>query len=228
MWIILDVIRWTGMLFFAIVAARLSVALVDVLTGRHEDDAVERDWRWWLLWAILLTVGASLVDLQFGGMYSFKDPIGVDWTFDGHGWPLVHQHSLLESVELHRAADVAIYFAALFVNLLAIAALLAATKFVVECWLLNSLGTPRTWRTVAALAAGWLAALAGVLAIERLFASPVELPGTVMLVYTPLLYQPWYSRWPIVFALACGLAVFGWWTARGVKAFFRLRDEGVL
>lgn len=228
MWIILDVIRWTGVLFFATIAARLSIALVDLLTGRHEDDEIERDWRWWLMWAILLAVGASLVDLQFGGMYSFKDPLGVDWTFEGHGWPLVHQHSLLESAELHRPAEVAIYFAALAVNLLSIAALLAATKFVVERWFLSSLAAPRNWRTLAALAAGWLAALTGVLAIESLFVSPVELPGTVMLVYTPLVYQSCYSRWPVVFALACALAVFGWWTARGTKAFFRLRDEGVL
>ncbi|HUY91642.1 MAG TPA: hypothetical protein VMV10_23070, partial [Pirellulales bacterium] len=79
MWIILDVIRWTGVLFFAVIAARLAGAMVDFWTGRSEDEPEQDGWRWWLTWAILLSVGASLVDLQFGGFYSFNDPAGVNW-----------------------------------------------------------------------------------------------------------------------------------------------------
>ncbi|HUY93269.1 MAG TPA: hypothetical protein VMV10_31365, partial [Pirellulales bacterium] len=195
---------------------------------RSEDEPEQDGWRWWLTWAILLSVGASLVDLQFGGFYSFNDPAGVNWQFDGHGWPLVHQHSLLQSGELHRTADVAIYFAALAVNLLSLAILLAAAKFVVGRWLLGVAGLRRTWRTFVAVAAGWLAALAGVLWIERWFAAPVAVPGTAILFYTPLVHLPWYSRGPVVFGLACALFVVGWWVVRGAKAFVRLRDEGVL
>lgn len=228
MWIILDVIRWTGVLFFATIAIRLASAFVGVWLGRNEDELPERDWRWWLTWAIMLAVGASLVDLQFGGFYSFNDPDGISWSFDGHGWPLVHQYSLWEASSLTRSADVAIYFTALAVNLLSLVVLLAAARFVVDRWFLGAAGAPRTRRELAKAAVGWLAALAGVLWIERFFLGPVAMPGTEIMVYTPLVHLPWYSRWPVVFALTCAMYVFGWWFSRGVKAFFRLRDEGVL
>ena len=228
MWIILDAIRWTGVLFFALIAGRFASALVGLFAGREEDEERERDWRWWTAWAVLLSVGAALVDLQFGGFYNFNDPLGINWSFDGHGWPLIHQHSLLESVELNRAADVAIYFAALGADLLAVLGLLAATRFVVDRCLPAAAAAQRNWRSFGAMVAGWFAALVGVLWIERFFAGPVELPGTQIMIYTPLVHQPWYSRWPIVFALACALTIGGWWLSRGVKAFFRLRDEGVL
>lgn len=228
MWIILDVIRWTGVLFFALIAARVAGAIVGAWLGRNEDEPPERDWRWWLIWAIMLPIGASLVDLQFGGSYLFTDPERIDWSIDGHGWPLVHQYPLWEASGLTRSVDVAIYLTALAVNLLSLVVLLAAARFVVERWFLGAAGARRTRRDVAKAAAGWLAALAGVLWIERFFAGPVAMPGTEIMVYTPLVHLAWYSRWPVVFALACAMYVFGWWFLLGVKAFFRLREEGVL
>jgi hypothetical protein len=177
---------------------------------------------------LLLVVAASLVDVQFGGSYFFTDPRGVDWQFDGHGWPLVHQHSLLETAELYRTADVAIYLAALAVNCLCLLALLAAVQFVVDRWLLARAGAPRTWRAVASSGAGWIAALAAIVWFERFLAEPVTVPGTAIMFYTPLIYQAWYIRWPIVVGLACTLFVVGWWAACGVKALARLREEGVI
>jgi hypothetical protein len=228
MWIILDVIRWTGVLFFALIAARIAGAIACACLGRDEDERGVRGWRWWAAWAILLAIGASLVDLQFGGFYLFTDPERIDWSFDGHGWPLVHQYSLWEASSLTRSVDVAIYFAALAVNLLSLVVLLTAARFVVDRWFFGAAGARPTRRDMATAAAGWLAALAGVLWIERFFAGPVAMPGTEIMVYTPFVHLPWYNRCPVVFALACALFILGWWFSRGVKAFFRLREEGVL
>lgn len=228
MWIILDILRGGAVLFFAVISARLAAAIVDASTKRGEDEPETGGWRWWLAWAVLLSIGAALVDLQFGGFYSYTDPAGGSWDFEGHGWPLVHQQAFFESWTLVRSTDVALYLLALAFNLFSLAILLAAAKFVVGRWLLGAAGARRNWRGTIVAAAGWLAALGGVLWIERWFAVPVEVPGTGILVYTPLVYLPWYSRAPVLFALVCALFIVGWWIALGTKAFFRLRDEGVL
>ena len=228
MWIILDVLRGVAVLFFAIISARLAGAIVDAWTNRGEGEPAEDGWRWWLLWAVLLSIGAALVDLQFGGFYSYTDPAGGSWDFEGHGWPLVHQQAFFESWALVRSTDVALYLLALAFNLFSLAILLAAAKFVVGRWLLGAAGARRNWRGTIVAAAGWLAALGGVLWIERWLAVPVDVPGTGILFYAPLVYAPWYSRAPVLFALACALFIVGWWAVLGTKAFFRLRDEGVL
>jgi hypothetical protein len=54
------------------------------------------------------------------------------------------------------------------------------------------------------------------------------MPGTEIMVYTPFVHLAWYNRCPVVSALACALFILGWWFSRGVRAFFRLREEGVL
>lgn len=228
MWAILQVGYAVVVLFLAIAAVRLAGALLAVCLCEPQDEPRPRGWRRRFLWILLLVIAASLVDMQFGGFYFFTDPRGVDWRFDGHGWPLVHQYSLLATSELHRISDVAIYLAALAVNCLSLLALLAATQFVVDRWLLAGAGAPRSWRAIASSAAGWIAALAAIVWFERFLAEPVTVPGTAIMFYTPLIYQAWYIRWPTVLGLACTLFVVGWWAACGVKALARLREEGVI
>ncbi|HEV7225826.1 MAG TPA: hypothetical protein VGN42_24180 [Pirellulales bacterium] len=242
MWVMLQVGYAVVVAFLAIAAVRLAAALLAIFVrGPAEEPRPRTVWRR-LLWLLLAAIAASLVDLQFGGFYFFTDPRGVDWKFDGHGWPLVHQHSLLETSTLYRTADVAIYLAALAVNVLSLLAILAATDFVVDRWLLCRYGAPphskeppgapaipsKTRRLAAASAAGWIAALAAVAWLERWLAEPVTVPGTAILFYTPLVYQSWYSRWPVAIGLACVLFVVGWWVVRGVQALARLREEGVI
>jgi len=226
----------------AIAAVRLAAALLAIIVHGPAEEPRRRGGRRRLLWLLLAAIAASLVDLQFGGFYFFTDPRGVDWKFDGHGWPLVHQYSLLETAALYRTADVANYLAALAMNMLSLLAILAAAEFVVDRWLLCRCGAPppskeppiieaapsKTWRLPAASAAGWIAALAAVVWLERWFAEPVTVPGTAIMFYTPLIYQSGYSRWPVLIGLACVLFVVGWWVVCGVQALARLREEGVI
>jgi len=253
MWVILQVGYAIVIVVLAIAAVRLAAALLASFVRDPAEEPRRRSGRRRLLWLLLAAIAASLVDLQFGGFYFFTDPRGVDWKFDGHGWPLVHQHSLLETAALYRTADVAIYLAALAVNVLSLLAILAATEFVVDRWLLSRHGVPppskeppgavdvgggamdmaptrpsKPWRLAPASAAGWIAALAAVVWLERWFAEPVTVPGTAIMFYTPLIYQSGYSRWPVLIGLACVLFVVGWWVVCGVQALARLREEGVI
>ncbi len=178
-------------------------------------------------WTVLLPIAAALISLQFGGFYAFTDSRGGSWSYFGHGWPLGHQFSFMETFNLHRDSEHAIYFAALAANLASLLAILAAVRYLLDRFL-SAVNTARVGTAAALNAAAGLAAFAVAMLTDRWLADPVVIPGTSMLFYTPLAHDLWYCRLPVLVGLSCLWFVFGGWIVRGVKTFFRLREEGVI
>lgn len=229
MWAIFQLIRVSVLLFLSVGAVRIATALVRLFSRATDRRDRKFSWRWWLAWGVMLPISAALISLQFGGFYAFTDSRGGSWSYFGHGWPLGHQFSLTETSEnLYRQSDVAIYLAALAMNLATLIAILAATRYLLDRWLAPTDAEPRVARAGARDAAAWLAALFLVLIVDGWLAEPVIVPGTSLLFYTPLAHDLWYCRLPVLVGLSCLVFVGELWLARGVKAFFRLREEGVI
>lgn len=224
-WLVFQGVQWAATLLAACVAVRVANGII-VLLWPVPLAKKRRDGWWLLAWLIMLSVATALVHCQVGDFFSFRDPAGNDWTFDAHGWPLAEPTSLMNSVNKNGAAA-AIYLTAILVDLACSLLLLMATRMVIDRWK-NAWATPQRWSILGREAAGWCAALVVVLACERLVASPINLPGTNMILYTTLIYERPEVRAGVLVALACvaycaGLALF-----RGLRAFNRLRDEGVI
>lgn len=227
MWAIFQLIRTSVLLLIAAMAVRIATWAARWLSGAAARREELKRWRL-IGWAILLPISAALVSLQFGGFYGFTDSNGGDWSYFGHGWPLGHLYSFSELIPLRRQSDLAIYLTALAVDLLSLVVILAATRALLDRWLLLAHEKPRRWRLAAAQAAGWLAALAAVLLADRWLADPVIVPGTSILFYTPLAHDLWYCRAPVLFGLSCVLFAATGWLTKGVKTLARLRNEGVI
>jgi hypothetical protein len=227
MWMVLQLIRTSVLIFFAAAAIRIATAIARAFYAPPARQSGKFNGRRLLGWTVLLPIAAALISLQFGGFYAFTDSHGGSWSYLGHGWPLGHQFSLMETFNLHRDSEHAIYFAALATNLASLLAILAAVRYVLDR-LLTAVEAARAGREAALNAAAGLAAFAVALLIDRWLADPVVIPGTSMLFYTPLAHDLWYCRLPVLVGLSCLLFVFGAWIVRGVKAFFQLREEGVI
>lgn len=227
MWMVLQLVRTSVLIFFAVAATRIATAIARVFYDTPARQTENFEGRRLLAWVVMLPIAAALISLQFGGFYVFTDSRGGSWSYFGHGWPLGHQFSLMETFNLRRNSERAIYFTALAANLASLLAILAAVRCVLDRFL-NAVDKARMGRAAALDAAGALAAFAVALSLDRWLADPVVIPGASMLFYTPLAHDLWYCRAPVLVGLSCMLFVLGGWIARGVKTFFRLREEGVI
>ena len=224
MWMILWAIKWGVALFLAAAAVRLATALVS--PWRSADNEKRRDVRWLVGWLVLLPVALALVDIQVGDYYSFTDPWGGDWAIDAHGWPLAEQRAWFDRSGTGPTLE-AFAWLAMTVDIACSLALLAATRLVVDRWLI-AWHHPRRRRALAIAAASWLAALLVVLACERLALRPLILPGTELIVYSTLVYESPEVRAGMLVGLTCAVVLIGEGFARGTRAVRTLYDEGVI
>lgn len=220
--------RLIAMLFIGVTLARLASALGGALERRDASEPVLPLWRRRLARVVLLLVAMALAECELGGLYVFTDPLGTSWDFDGHGWPLIQPTTIADALSMAGPTQVAIYWIALVVDGLVFIALLVAARHVLVRWLApTAFGlTPR--QVLKRELPGWLASLGLVLLAERWMARPTTLPGTEMVIYTTLLYEPWYVHAGVLFGVASLVFLAGVGAARVLKILWRLREEGVL
>lgn len=225
MWMILQAIKWGVALFLAVAAVRLTTALIGPWRAEATKEK-RRDLRWLIGWVVMLPVALALVHCQAGDSYLFTDPVGGTWDMDAHGWPLAEQRPWFDRSAAGPTLE-AFTWLAMAVDLACSLALLAATRLVVDRWLLAWDG-PNRWRSLTIAAAGWFVALLIVLACERLVLRPLILPGTELIVYSTLIYDPPEVRAGMLIGLACAVVLIGEGLVRGVQAVRTLYDEGVI
>ncbi|HVX14258.1 MAG TPA: hypothetical protein VHC22_23935 [Pirellulales bacterium] len=223
-WLIIRAFQWAAMLFVAVVAVRLATSLITF--WRLADSGRRRDAKWLLGWLVMLAVAMALLHCQAGDFYSFRDPAGNDWNFDAHGWPLAEPCPIIDRYG-GRVSPPAVYFTAIAFDLICSLLLLIATRLVLDRWLTawDSLS-----RRSALLreAAGFGLAIVAILTCERFVTTPITLPGTAMMIYTPLVHESATVRVGMLLGLASAVVLLGLGFLRGIAAARRLRDEGVI
>jgi hypothetical protein len=224
-WLIVQVIQWAALLIAASIAVRIATAIV-LARRPPPPEKRRRDVRWLIGLLIMLPLGMALVHCQIGGFYGFRDPLGHDWSFDAHGWPLSQPNSLMEQVN-GGAGSAAIYLTALAVDLVCSLLLLIALRVVIDRWL-AAWDAPRRWPALGREAAAWCLALGMVLFCERFAARPVNLPGSELIVYSTVIYEPTEVRAGMLLGLASAALLTGVGIVRAAQAFGRLREEGVI
>jgi hypothetical protein len=223
--LVMRAIVWSATLFAAVVLVRVATLLVSIWrpAGAHES---RRDGRWLFGWLVLIAAATAVVHCEAGGFYSFRDPVGGDWEFDGHGWPLTVPREALESSGGSPALQ-AICWMAVIVDLLAALLLVGSVRLMVDrC--LAAWDEPRRWPALARETAGWCAGLALVLVCECWAARPIALPGTELIVYSTLIYESPEVRAGILFSVASIVYLSGRNLLRGWRTLKRLHDEGVV
>jgi hypothetical protein len=207
------------------VAVRVATSIVALWCPPPEGER-RRDAKWLLGWVVMLGVAMALVHCQAGDFYSFRDPAGNDWNLDAHGWPLAEPRELFSRYG-ESGSLAAIYLTAIVFDLGCSLLLLVATRMVIDRWL-AAWQSPSRRSALAREAAGLGLALLAVLACERSFARPLTLPGTEMMVYTPLVYESAEVRLGMLLGIASAALLLGLGIARGAAAVRRLRNEGVI
>lgn len=225
-WLFVGIIRWFLSLSAAIVAVRMATALVAVRRPLEVAERRRRDARWAFGWLVMLAVGLSIVRCQAGGFYSFVDPHGGEWLFDGHGWPLTEQNGLFDRSGVRPTVN-AIYWTAVTVDLALTLLILAATRIVVD-HLLAAWGSPNRWSVLGKVVGGWCVALIAVLLAERLVSQPRLFPGTELIIYTTLLHEPTEIRVGMLVGLSAAVYLGVLATKGMLKTVNRWRDEGLL
>jgi hypothetical protein len=225
-WVVFRAIQWAAFFFAATVAVRLASALVGVCRPDAARESRRRDGRWLFGWLVLLAVSLALVHCQLGGYYSFAEPNGGAWDFDGHGWPLTDPHTLVDRLGAS-ASDEAIYWIAVAVDLLFSLMLLAATRLVVDRWI-SAWDAPARWPRVRSEAAGWCAALLVVVLCERVADRSHTVPGTNLIVYSTLLHEPPEVHAGMLIGLASIALLIGIRVLHAARMLKRWRKEGVI
>ncbi|HWB13067.1 MAG TPA: hypothetical protein VG826_27835 [Pirellulales bacterium] len=218
-------ITWVATLFAAVILVRVATAIAS-LWRPPAASPPRRDGRWLLGWLVLIPVASAVIHCEAGGFYGFRDPVGGDWEFDGHGWPLTIPREAFTSSRGSSAME-AICWLAIVVDLLAAFCLLVAVRLVLDRGLAAWDG-PRRWPTLASEAAGWCVVLGVVLFCERWAARPVTLPGTEVIVYSTLIYESSELRAGVLVGVASITYLSGRGVVRGWQTLKRLRDEGVV
>jgi hypothetical protein len=225
MWMVYRTIVWGASLFAAIVLVIVATGLVAIWrspsSGRRR-----RDGRWLLSWLILLPTSLAILHCEAGGYHSFTDPLGGDWNFDGYGWPLTVPQEAFVSNSASSAVR-AICCVSSAVDLGVTLLLLAAVRLVIDRYF-AAWDCRTCWQAIGREAIGCCVALVLVLVCQRLAARPITLPGTEIIAYTTLLYDPPEVRAGVLIGVVSAVYLLGLGVVRGARTLKRLRDEGVL